>query len=354
MRTPGTAAEREFLRKRAVAAVREGQSPSTVARAFGVHRVSLQRWLRQAQVPGGLDAKPVRRPSALSDDQLRALEVLLLQGASRHGWPNDLWTAVRVKDLILRHFGVDFHPEYVRKVLKRRLGWTSQKPQTKAKERDEDEIRRWKEQEFPRIVREARDRDAHLLLLDESCFQLTPTVRRTLAPRGQTPILPCWDKRDKISAISAITLSPQRHLPGLLFQLLPDKENFHGEEVVAFLKLVRRQLRRFTVVWDRNQIHSRSKVVRAYLAEHPEIVVEDFPGYAPELNPDELVWCWAKYGRLSNYAAPSVAALRIHVLGELEDLQQHPYMLLDFMGHTGLSLNTTADNDDQSGLQMAA
>jgi transposase len=352
MRTPGTAAEREFLRKRAVAAVREGQSPSTVARAFGVHRVSLQRWLRHARVPGGLDAKPVRRASALSDDQLHAVEALLLQGASQHGWPNDLWTAARVKEIILRHCGVDFHPEYVRKILKHRLGWTSQKPQTKAKERDEDEIRRWQQQEFPRIAQETRQRDAHLLLLDESCFQLTPTVRRTLAPRGQTPILKCWDKRDKISAISAITLSPRRHLPGLLFQLLPDKENFHGAEVVAFLKLVGRHLRRFTVVWDRNRIHSRSKAVRAYLARHPEIVVEDFPGYAPELNPDELVWCWTKYGRLSNYAAPSVAALREQVLGELEDLQQHPYMLLDFIAHTGLPLD--AQENRPSELRMAA
>jgi transposase len=352
MRTPGTAAEREFLRKRAVEAVQEGLSPSTAARAFGVHRVTVQRWLRQARVPDGLDAKPVRRASALSDDQLRALEALLLQGASKHGWPNDLWTAARVQAVILRHFGIDFHPEYVRKLLKRRLGWTSQKPQTKAKERDEDEIRRWKEQEFPRIARQARERDAHLLLLDESCFQLTPTVRRTLAPRGQTPILSCWDKRDKISAISAITLSPQRRLPGLLFQLLPDKENFHGEEVVAFLKLVRRRLRRFTVVWDRNQIHSRSKAVRAYLAEHPEILVEDFPGYAPELNPDELVWCWTKYGRLSNYAAPSTAALREQVLEELADLQRHPYMLLDFIDHTGLPLD--AEEDERGELWMAA
>lgn len=352
MRTPGTAAEREFLRKRAVAAVREGQSPSTVARAFGVHRVSLQRWLRQARAPGGLDAKPVRRASALADEQLHALEALLLQGASKQGWPNDLWTAARVKEVILRHFGVDFHPEYVRKVLKRRLGWTSQKPQTKAKERDEDEIRRWKGQEFPRIAREAWERDAHLLLLDESCFQLTPTVRRTLSPRGQTPILPCWDRRDKVSAISAITLSPRRHLPGLLFQLLPDKENFHGAEVVAFLKSVRRHLPRFTVVWDRNQIHSRSKAVQAYLAGHPEVVVEDLPGYAPELNPDELVWSWTKYGRLSNYAAPSVAALREHVLGELGDLRRHSYMLLDFIDHTGLPLNT--EEDERSALRMAA
>jgi transposase len=60
-----------------------------------------------------------------------------LQGAKAHGWRTELWTATRVADLIERHFEVSFHPEHVRKILKRKLGWTSQKPQRKAKERDE-------------------------------------------------------------------------------------------------------------------------------------------------------------------------------------------------------------------------
>jgi transposase len=338
MSTTVTRSELEHRRRRAVAAVAEGNPPAAVAKVLGVDRGTVYRWLRLARQPHGLDPKPLSRPHGLSDEQLRRLEGLLLQGASQHGWPNDLWTATRVQRLILRHFGIDYHPEHVRKVLKRRLRWTSQKPQTRAKERDEDGIRRWQEQEFPRIVRQARERNASLLLLDESCFQLTPTVRRTLAPRGRTPILSCWDKRDKISAISAITLTPKRHLPGLVFQLLPDKENFHGEEVVAFLEAARRPLRRFTVVWDRNRIHSRSRAVRAWLEEHPEIVAEDLPGYAPELNPDELVWCWTKYGRLSNYAAPHLGALRERVEVELNDLRDHPYVLLDFIDHTELSL----------------
>jgi len=338
MSTPITRGELEHRRQRAVAAVAEGQKPATVAKVLGVDRGSVYRWLRQARVPGGLAARPLDRPRALSDQQLRRLQDLLAQGAARHGWPNDLWTATRVTEIIRRHFGIRHHPEYVRKVLKRRLGWTSQKPQRRAKERDEDGIRRWVEQQFPRIVRQARARDAHLVFPDESCFQLTPTVRRTLAPRGQTPVLRCWDRRDKISAISAITLSPRRHLPGLYFWLLPDKENFHGEEVVAFLKQLRQQLRRFTVVWDRNQIHSRSRVVQAYLARHPEVVVEDFPGYAPELNPDEMVWGWTKYGRLANYAAADLQSLRERIEAELEDLQQHPYDLLEFVEHTELPL----------------
>ncbi len=338
MKRSVTVSELERRRKRAVEAVREGQKASTVAKVLGVDRGSVYRWLRQALIPGGLDAKPLRREPGLSDAQLRQLQALLLQGAGRHGWPNDLWTAARVREVIRRHFGVAYHPEHVRKVLKRRLGWSSQRPQRKARERDEDAIRRWQAEEFPRIVREARRRDAHLVFLDESCFRLTPTVRRTLAPRGHTPVLRCWDRRDKISAISAITLSPRQRRPGLYFWLLPDQENFHAEEVVDFLRQLRRHLPRMTVIWDRHRIHGRSRVVQEFLAAHPSVVAEDFPGYAPELNPDELVWCWTKYGRLSNYAPADLAELRPRVEGELNYLHDHPYALLDFIEHTGLEL----------------
>jgi transposase len=338
MRPHGTPEELARRRLRAVAAYREGQTPSVIARVLGVDRRTAHRWVRLARTPGGLAPVPVVRPPRLSDPQLAQLEGLLLQGATQHGWATDLWTAARVAALIRRHFGISYHPEHVRKVLKRRLRWTSQKPQKKARERDEDGIRQWMEAEFPRIAEEARQRDAHLAFLDESCYQLTPAVRRTLAPRGQAPLQKYWDRRDKISAISAITLTPRRHLPDLAFWLLPDKENFRGEEVVEFLKQLRGELPRFTVIWDRSKIHGRSRVVKAYLAGHPEIVTENLPGYAPELNPDELVWCWTKYGRLANYPAPSLAALRERVEAELAELRKRAYMLWDFLDHTGLRL----------------
>jgi transposase len=338
MRPQGTPAELERRRRRAVQAVREGHQPATVAQVLGIDRSTIYCWLRQAQNPHGLDAKTVHRPSRLNDAQLAELEVLLLEGATAHGWSNDLWTAGRVTTLITRHFGLSFHPEHVRKILKRRLGWSSQKPQIKAKERNEEAILAWLAEEFPLIVAEARDRNAPLVFLDESGFQLTPTVRRTLAPRGHTPILKCWDNRDKISAISAIVLSPRRYLPDLVFELLPDKKNVHAEEIVAFLKQLRERLPRFTVIWDRSSIHWKSRLVRAYLAEHPEIVVEDFPGYAPELNPDELVWGWVKYSELCNLAAANLGHLREAVTAALVELKTHAYMLWDFVTHTKLPL----------------
>src|SRR3981189_183805 len=114
----GTAAELERRRRRAVLLVDQGESPSAVARILGVHETSVHRWRRLARTPIGLDPKPQPGPTPrLSVAQLRQLEQLLLEGAKHHGWPNQLWTADRVAILIQRHFGVNHHPEHVRKIL---------------------------------------------------------------------------------------------------------------------------------------------------------------------------------------------------------------------------------------------
>src|SRR5262249_29303395 len=79
-----------------------------------------------------------------------------------------------------------------------------------------------------------------------------------------------------------------------------------------------------TVVWDRSNIHDRSKAVRAYLARHPEIETEPLPGYVPEANPDESVWGHAKHGRLANLAPEDTAELRAELIAELRRSQRSP------------------------------
>jgi transposase len=331
----GTAGELERRRKQAVEAVAEGHSRGTVAEVLGVHYKTVARWVRAAREPGGLDAKPPPAPApGLTDADLRRLEGLLAKGAKAHGWHNQLWTAARVARLIEREFGIAYHPEHVRKILKRRLGWTSQKPRRRARERNDKEVARWVGDEFPRIVREAWKRSAYLVFLDESGFFLTPTVRRTLAPRGKTPVLDGWDRRDKWSAISCITVSPVAGRPGLYFDLLD--HNVHGDDVVAFLRELHRRLGRLTVVWDRSNIHSKAKVVKAWLADHPEVVAEDFPGYVPDLNPDEGVWGWTKYGRLANLAANDKDELWDHVVDALITVKFSPDLLKGFIRETRL------------------
>jgi transposase len=137
---------------------------------------------------------------------------------------------------------------------------------------------------------------AYFAFVDESGFLLIPTVRRTWAPRGKTPVLHHSYRRDRISTISAVTLSPCRHRVGLFVRF--HRKNITGVEVVEFLRALQRHLRRpIVLLWDGGTIHRR-KLVQNYLA-CSRYHVYRFPAYAPELNPDEYVWTQSKR-RLSN------------------------------------------------------
>jgi transposase len=89
----------------------------------------------------------------------------------------------------------------------------------------------------------------------------------------------------------------------LYFRLLPVDAIAHGEDTVDFLRQLRWHIPgAMTIPWDKGNIHDRSKVVRGYLAEHPEVETEKFASHAPQTNPDERVWQHVKYSRLANFA----------------------------------------------------
>ena len=138
MRPIGTAEELERRRRRAVQLVNQGEHPEDVARFLGCGRSSVYTWLKlHREAPEELAAKPHSgRTPGLNANQLQQLKELLLEGAKAHGWRTQLWTAARVAEVIRRHFGISYHPEHVRKIVKFRLHWSSQKPQKKARERD--------------------------------------------------------------------------------------------------------------------------------------------------------------------------------------------------------------------------
>ena len=83
---------------------------------------------------------------------------------------------------------------------------------------------------------------------------------------------------------------------------------------------------------------ARSSVVQAYLAKPPEIVTEDFPGYAPDANPDEGVRGYTKYHRLPNYAPGDTGELRSRLWSEFSALRRRPDLLASFIRHAGIPL----------------
>jgi transposase len=329
----------EFRRRRAVELMQQGESKEIISRILGVSRVSLNVWLRKTEAGETLETKPHKgRPRRLNNQQLAELEELLKKGPTAHGWQNNLWTTRRVREVIKRRFDVEFSRSGAWHVLQDYLNWSAIRPAQQAARRDEVEIARWKAEEFPRIERQAKERNAHLAFVDESGFMMTPTIRRTFAPRGSTPVNKVFDPHGRVSVSGAITVSPKRTHVGLQYYMLSDNVNFRGPSVIDFVKHLRTQIRGpITIIWDQIIIHS-ADVVLEYFRTVPDIITESFPPYAPELNPVDRAWFYIKYGRLPNYTPPTMVKLRRSVESEIKRLQRKPDLLRSFIRQSEVPL----------------
>jgi transposase len=330
----------EFRRRRAVELMLRGERKTVISRVLGVDVRSLTIWMRKVEAGESLKIKPgAGRPRRLSDAQLAELRELLTQGATSHGWDNNLWTTLRVRELIRRHFAIEFCRSHVWHILTDYLGWSAIRPAQQSAKRDEAEITRWKTEEFARIERQAKERKAYLVFVDESGFMMTPTIRRTFAPRGSTPVNKICDPHGRVSVVGAITISPARTFLGFRYQMLGDNVNFRGPSIIEFLKQLRNQLcGPISIVWDQIIIHS-SGVVLDYLRTVPETVTEFFPPYSPELNPVDRAWFYLKYDRLPNYAPTTIARLRSTVESEIKRLQHQPDLLRSFIRQSEVPLS---------------
>jgi transposase len=153
MRPTGSPEELERRRERAIALLGEGYAPVDVAERVGVDRRSVRRWKAAFRKRGekGIAARRASgRPSKLAERQRQGLERLLLKGAKAAGFPTDLWTCPRIVQVVYRQFGVSYHRAHLGRLL-RSLGWSAQRPERRAVERDEEAIARWVKVEWPRV-----------------------------------------------------------------------------------------------------------------------------------------------------------------------------------------------------------
>ncbi len=166
---------------------------------------------------------------------------------------------------------------------------------------------------------------------------LQPVCRRTWAPRGQTPILRQWDRRDRLSTISALTVAPRRRRFGLYWAQYP--HNIRGPHVLAFLRTLRRHLPRgFTLLWDRGRPH-HATCVQTWLERHGRAIgVEWLPPYAPDLNPVEHVWGHTKHHALANFAPADLGHLEVAVMTSLGQTRARRHLLHAFFRAAGLDL----------------
>ncbi|MBU0719128.1 MAG: transposase [Planctomycetes bacterium] len=163
---------------------------------------------------------------------------------------------------------------------------------------------------------------------------LQPVVRRTWTPRGQTPIHYSWDRRDRLSVISAISVSAKCRRLGLYFDI--HDHNIVTDDFERFVeRLLRCLQRRIILVIDRWSVHRSG--ARRLLRRFPcRVHIEWLPAYAPDLNPDEQVWKHTKYDDLANYIPDDIRALGRAICRSIRRSRGQQPLLRSFFQHAKL------------------
>ncbi len=143
-------------------------------------------------------------PRKLKPEQIRLIADFLAHGAEAYGFVGEVWTCARVGQLIEEGFGVAHHKSQVSRLLKK-LHRMPQFPITRAIQRDEEEIERWRVEVWPRLQTQARRERRSLIFVDESGFYLLPGRVKTYVPEGHTPILRVRQTRDHLSVMGGVT-----------------------------------------------------------------------------------------------------------------------------------------------------
>jgi transposase len=165
---------------------------------------------------------------------------------------------------------------------------------------------------------------------------LQPVVRRTWGPQGDTPLQYRWERHDRLSGISVVTVSPQRRHLDLYFTL--QEHNVCASDLETFgAELLEHFPRGIILVLDRWSVHlSGADQLRRRFPRR--VRIEWLPSYAPELNPDEQVWTQTKYRDLANFCPDNLTELTQAVRHSLEHTKSHPSLLRSFFKHAGLTL----------------
>jgi transposase len=310
---------REWRRLRALDLAHQGWKQQDIAVALDTTQAAVSQWLAAAHKGGKqalLSHPSPGRPPRLSEEQWHRLPDLLWHGAESYGFAGDLWTCERIVGMLAQEFEISYSKSQVSRLLKD-LGWTPQMPITRAIQRDEEAITNWRVHTWPLLKEKARRERRQLIFVDESGFYLLPSVVKTYAPRGQTPILDQWQTRDHLSVMGGVTLT------GKVYTLVRP-QSLNGLHTMAFLAHLQKQIPgRLLVIWDGSQIHRRAEV-KAFVAAQPgtRIHLEALPPYAPDLNPVEWLWQHLKNEELSNRTCLDLEQLHQELHLALERVRQ--------------------------------
>jgi len=317
------------LRMRVVHAIVEGMKQTEAVRVFQVSRAAICKWMKQYREGGwkALRSRPKGRPKSSSRlkgwQAAQVVRTITDRTPDQLKLPFVLWTREAVRDLLEQRFGVRVSLMTVGRWL-RRWGFTPQKPRRRAWEQDCEEVKRWLEEEYPRVRAAAKQENAEIHWGDEMGLRSDHQAGTSYGRKGETPVIPGTGQRWRCNVISSIT--NRGTLRFLVF-----KGRFTADVFVGFLKrVVRSVARKVYLVVDSHPVHLSGAVDKWVQDHRNRIRLIFLPKYSPDLNPDEFLNHDVKQNAVGRQRASSREDMMANVRGYLWSTQKQPDIVQKF------------------------
>ena len=317
---------KEYLRKEAHRRVDAGESVTKVMRELGLSRAAYykQRLRKSENGINPLDSrKGTGRPPELSDKQLNQIRTWINgKDPRQYGFDFGLWTRAIICELVQRHFGIEISLITAGRWLSK-LGITPQKPLRRSYERDESEIKKWKDEEFKKIRARCKRRKAKIFFMDEAGIRSDDLLGRSWGIKGKTPIVKTSGQRQQVNAISAVARDGS-----FWYEVYTGR--FNSDRMVEMLTRFIKGRGKICLIVDGHPAH-KSNMIKNFIKQCAgKLEIYFLPGYAPELNPDEFVWHEIKQNGTSKRPLKMNESLKDRVESDLAELKGDRIKLRNF------------------------
>ena len=326
--------EQHLLRRLAVQRVFDGESAAEVTRSFGLGARTIYPWLKLAREKGISALAPKARTGRnrkLSPIEEQEVKRWIIGNDPRQfGFDFGLWTREIVSNLIKDRFDVALSLTSTGELL-HRLGLTPQKPLRRAYERDEAAVQAWINEVYPRVKKHAKSKGAEIFWLDEASIRSDDPLQRTWGAKGQTPVVKTSGQRQSINAISALS-----NKGGFWYHVYEGK--FNADKYVECLKhFLKGRRAPVILIVDGHPVHKSKKVMAHIDSLEGMIEIVFLPAYAPDLNPDELVWNQMRNMGKSKKPLKKGESLKNRAIVDLEKIRRNKKLVKSFFKEATVS-----------------
>lgn len=330
-------ATRTEIRKRALAIILKGEQKKKVAKIFGVNQNTITNWVKKHFELGAKGLKDKKRgvksedKKLLSKHQEKAIQKMILGTMpDQLKLPYALWTRKAVKELVAQEFGIILAINTMGDYL-RSWGYSPQNPKKRACEQQSKAVKKWIDEEYPKIKQQAKSENATIHWGDETGARHSNQHGRSYAPKGKTPVKKTMAKRFSMNMISTVT--NQGKVEFMIYS-----GTMNSQRLIEFMnQLIKNKGNKTYLILDNLRVH-HSRLVKTWEEENKEkITLFYLPSYSPEKNPDEYLNCDLKYGLLEKPAPKNQKQLRDNVENHMKMLQENEDRVKKYFNHKDIN-----------------